>query len=493
MSISSPRERRMMSIASSITSRLRRPRKSIFSRPISSIGPIEYWVTILYWRSALPAAVGVAAAARLVLGQLQRHHLLQRPVGDHHRGGVDRVVADDPLEALGDVDDPLRVGLGVVGLFQLLARLEAFREGGAAAHDRLRDLLREAVAGAVVEAEHAGGVAGRGARRHLAEGDDLGDRLAAVLLGDVADHPLAAADREVDVDIRHRLAAGVEEALEEQVFGERVEVGDREDVGDDRARRRATARADGDAVLLRVADEVPDDQEVGRRSPSPRSPRARTRSARPPRPAAGRRSGRAGPRRRSGAASPPAPRRPRSGSAAAAACRARCRASSARRSRARSAPPPATRRRTRHFLGVLDVELVGVEAHLRRFQGRLRLHAEQRRVVVEVLAPQVVDVGGADQRPAQLAGEADDPLVGLVLLGDAVLLHLEVDLLGAEGLDQVVEVGAGVVGALLDQAPAEARLQAAGEDDDALGVARRAAPCRRWPCRARSPRGSRPR
>ena len=54
MSIRSPRERSMMSIASSITSRLRRPRKSIFSSPISSIGPIEYWVTILYWRSALP-------------------------------------------------------------------------------------------------------------------------------------------------------------------------------------------------------------------------------------------------------------------------------------------------------------------------------------------------------------------------------------------------------------------------------------------------------
>ena len=59
MSTRSPRERSMMSIASSITSRLRRPRKSIFSSPISSIGPIEYWVTILYWRSALPVAVGV--------------------------------------------------------------------------------------------------------------------------------------------------------------------------------------------------------------------------------------------------------------------------------------------------------------------------------------------------------------------------------------------------------------------------------------------------
>src|SRR5436190_1777648 len=134
----------MMSIASSITSRLRRPRKSIFSRPSSSTGPIEYWVTILYWRSGLPTFPSALT----------------------------------------------------------------------------------------------GGGAGGGARGHLAEGDDLGDRLAAVFLGDVADHPLAAADREIDVDIRHRFAPGVEEALEDQAFGERVEVGDAEHVGDDRARRR---------------------------------------------------------------------------------------------------------------------------------------------------------------------------------------------------------------------------------------------------------------
>ena len=91
-------------------------------------------------------------------------------------------------------------------------------------------------------------------------------------------------------------------------------------------------------------------------------------------------------------------------------------------------------------------------------------------MVVEVLAPQVVDVGGADQRPAELAGEPDDSLVRLVLLGDPVLLHLEVDLVGPEGLDQIVEVGAGVVGALFDQTTAETGLQAAGEDDHALGV-----------------------
>ena len=57
-----------------------------------------------------------------VLGELQRHDLGQRPVGDHDRGGVDRVVADDALEPPGDVDDLLRLRVGVVGLPQLGAR-----------------------------------------------------------------------------------------------------------------------------------------------------------------------------------------------------------------------------------------------------------------------------------------------------------------------------------------------------------------------------------
>ena len=46
MSGRSPVERSMMSSASSITSRLRSPRKSILSRPISSIGFIESCVTV---------------------------------------------------------------------------------------------------------------------------------------------------------------------------------------------------------------------------------------------------------------------------------------------------------------------------------------------------------------------------------------------------------------------------------------------------------------
>ena len=108
--------------------------------------------------------------------------------------------------------------------------------------------------------------------------------------------------------------------------------------------------------------------------------------------------------------------------------------------------------RVRHLLVGLEEELVGLEGHLRRGERGLRLHAQQRRVVVVVLAAQVVDVGGGDERAADLAGDPHDVLVGHVLLGDAVLLDLEVDVVGAEDVEQLVDVGAGLVDAAVGQA-----------------------------------------
>jgi hypothetical protein len=77
-------------------------------------------------------------------------------------------------------------------------------------------------------------------------------------------------------------------------------------------------------------------------------------------------------------------------------------------------------------------------------------------VVVVVLAPQVVDVAGADQRPPDVAGDADDALVGLLLVGQPVLLELEEDVVAAEDLQQVVGVRTGVAVAPGDEALAEA-------------------------------------
>src|SRR6185436_18297484 len=86
---------------------------------------------------------------------------------------------------------------------------------------------------------------------------------------DVLDHFATAVFAEVDVDVRGADALFVQEALEDQVALDRVDVGDAHGVGHEAAGRRAAARAHRDALLARVADEVPDDEEVAREADAP--------------------------------------------------------------------------------------------------------------------------------------------------------------------------------------------------------------------------------
>ena len=81
-------------------------------------------------------------------------------------------------------------------------------------------------------------------------------------------------------------------------------------------------------------------------------------------------------------------------------------------------------------------------------------------MVVVVLAAQVVDVPGHGGQPC---GDLDDADVGALLLGYAVLLHLEVDVVGAEHLHQGIGMGARLGGRSVDE---PATRQAAGEGDD---------------------------
>ena len=78
----------------------------------------------------------------------------------------------------------------------------------------VRDGLGDAVDLAVAEAQDPADVADRRPGEHRAERDDLGDVVLAVLARDVGDDLVAPAVLEVDVDVGHRHAVGVEEALE---------------------------------------------------------------------------------------------------------------------------------------------------------------------------------------------------------------------------------------------------------------------------------------
>ena len=87
----------------------------------------------------------------------------------------------------------------------------------------VRDRLGDAVDLAVGVAEHAADVADRGPGEHRAERDDLGDVVLAVLAPDVGDDLVAPAVLEVDVDVGHRHAVGVEEPLERELVEDRVD------------------------------------------------------------------------------------------------------------------------------------------------------------------------------------------------------------------------------------------------------------------------------
>ena len=100
------------------------------------------------------------------------------------------------------------------------------------------------------------------ARQERAEGDDLRDAILAVAAAHVGDHLVAPVLAEVDVEVRHRDALGIEKALEQQAEADRIEIGDGQRVGDERARARAAPRPDGNALRLGPLDEIGDDQEI---------------------------------------------------------------------------------------------------------------------------------------------------------------------------------------------------------------------------------------
>jgi hypothetical protein len=214
----------------------------------------------------------VAAQAVAVVFREQRAEILQRAGRDHHAAGVLAGVAGQVFQLQGQVDQVADVVLGVVAVAEFADDAVRFLLRALADADRVfqrhrvgglqRDELGQPVDEAVRETEHAAGIAQHRLRRHRAVGDDLADAVAAVLPRDVVDHFVAPVHAEVDVEVRHRHAFGIEEALEQQVVGQRVEVGDAERPGHQRAGTGTAAGADRDAVLLRPVDEVGDDQEV---------------------------------------------------------------------------------------------------------------------------------------------------------------------------------------------------------------------------------------
>ena len=128
--------------------------------------------------------------------------------------------------------------------------------------DGVGDEFGQAVSLGVRDFQHAGDVAHGVLGHHFAEGGDVGDAVGAVLAGTVFNHLVAAGILDIGINIGHRNAVGVQEALKEQIVFQGVKLGDTESVGEDGAGGRATARTEDDALGFAPVDEILDDEEV---------------------------------------------------------------------------------------------------------------------------------------------------------------------------------------------------------------------------------------
>ncbi len=137
---------------------------------------------------------------------------------------------------------------------------------GALERDRICRVLRheftELVDLTVRHLQDPADVAQDAARLQRAEGDDLRHPIAPISFLYVVDDFVTPVLAEVDIEVRHRDAFGIEKSLEQQPEPDRIEIGDGERVGNERACARAAARPDWNALPLRPLDEIGNDEEV---------------------------------------------------------------------------------------------------------------------------------------------------------------------------------------------------------------------------------------
>src|SRR5271157_821218 len=195
----------------------------------------------------------------VVLGAMQRDQLGQRLRSDDHARGMNARVADKAFELLRGVDQFFGLRLGLVRGSQRWGVLQRFLDSDVQSR---RHHLHDALNFGIRNVHGAAGVFDRRLAGHGAKGDDLCHLVSTVLLRDVINDLAAAVHAEVDVDVGQADALGIEKALEQQLILQRIDVSNTKRVGHQRAGSRAAARTHGNVVLLGVADEVPDNEEV---------------------------------------------------------------------------------------------------------------------------------------------------------------------------------------------------------------------------------------
>ena len=190
--------------------------------------------------------------------QRQRHVFRNRLVGNDDTGGVNRHVARHSLQRHGGVDQPFHACRAFIQPFQF-RQLQRHRKRDIRL---LRHGARHLVNVAVRHPERPPDVAHGCSGGKRAEGDDLRHVVLPVAPPDVGNHLVPAVVAEININIRHADALGVQEPLKEQVKPQRVDVGNAQRIGNQAARARPSPGTDRNILRPRVVHVVLHDQEV---------------------------------------------------------------------------------------------------------------------------------------------------------------------------------------------------------------------------------------
>ena len=207
----------------------------------------------------------------ILLATPEWHHVDQGLAAEDDTGCVNSGLALESFEPSGRVDHLANLRFGLIKCAKFggltVARVvlvENSFEADVLAHHRRRHRLGDAVAQRVRMTERPRRVLDGRLRLDRTVRDDLRHVIFAVRFGGVANHVGASTIVEVDVNIGHRDALGVEEPLEQQPVCDGVEFGNSQSPGDDRSRRGSAAGTYPDAVLLGMTHKVGHHEEVAR-------------------------------------------------------------------------------------------------------------------------------------------------------------------------------------------------------------------------------------
>ncbi len=166
-----------------------------------------------------------------------------------------------PFKRLRDLKHFCHAGLGRGGFLEARLQLDGLFQ----AHRRrriLRHQLGQLVDLAERQFEDAAGIAHDAARQKRSESDDLRDFIVAVASPDIGNHFVAPLLTEIDIEIRHRNAFRIEEALEQETEADRIEIGNRKRIGNQGPGPRPASRPDRNIPRFGVFDEIRDDQKI---------------------------------------------------------------------------------------------------------------------------------------------------------------------------------------------------------------------------------------